>query len=400
MSSRQPPLKFVVAEQPGEEPVKKSTFSWIGPIALAVFVALPSVPADAQTRAADTPKKPAAAKPAPRAAAKPAPRAAAKPAPKASTSYSAARARNRRAALARARAAAMARELAEKLPRLKADPSGALVPDLHAEAAIIYDPTTSEILWEENSQTQRSIASITKVMTATVFLEDNPDFTRTVTIARSDVTRASTTFLRANDKVTVDDLMHLLLIASDNAAARALARVSPYGAEGFIDRMNAKAYELGLEATSYADPSGLLSDNVSSAFDMARLITHASNDERISSIMRTSEFTVRTSNPKPRTITFRSTNRLLGRDDVEVRAGKTGFISKAGYCLATLLRLPQSGQQVAVVVLGARSNAGRFVETRNLFDWMASKASSLFSAAAAPAAPAPVAAAQPTPQLQ
>ena len=145
--------------------------------------------------------------------------------------------------------------------------------------------------------------------------------------------------------------------------------------------MNEKAAELGLEATHYADPSGLLSDNVSSAFDMARLITHASNDERIASIMRTSEYTVRTANAKPRTITFRSTNHLLGRDDVEVRAGKTGFISKAGYCLATLLRLPQSGQQVAVVVLGARSNAGRFMETRNLFNWLSVKTSALFGAA-------------------
>ena len=372
--------------------MKKSPFSWIGPVgivALTAIIGLAPAQLGAQTPgAAEAAKKPAAP-------------AATKAAPKSSTKYSAARARNRRAALARARAAAIARELAEKLPRLKPDASGALVPDLHAEAAIIYDPKTSEILWEENSQTQRSIASITKVMTATVFLESNPDFSQQVTIARSDVLHASTTFLRANDKVTVDDLMHLLLIPSDNAAARALARISPYGSEGFIDRMNAKAYELGLEATSYADPSGLLSDNVSSAFDMARLITHASNDERISSIMRTSTFTVRTANAKPRTITFRSTNRLLGRDDVEVRAGKTGFISKAGYCLATLLQLPQSGQQVAVVVLGARSNAGRFVETRNLFDWMSSKASSIFSAASAsavaPAAAAPVA---PQPQLQ
>src|SRR5262249_56437364 len=82
-----------------------------------------------------------------------------------------------------------------------------------------------------------------------------------------------------------------------------------------------------------------------------------------------------------RPITFHSTNHLLGRDDVEVRAGKTGFISKAGYCLATLLRMPpsQGGQQVAVVVLGARSNAGRFLETQNLFNWLSSKASSVFA---------------------
>src|SRR5207247_3981394 len=109
----------------------------------------------------------------------------------------------------------------------------------------------------------------------------------------------------------------------------------------------------------YADPSGLLSENVSSAYDMARLITHASADERIASIMRTPEYTVFTSK---RAITLHSTNHLLGREDVDVRASKTGSITKAGYCLATLLRLPQNNQQVAVVVLGARSNAGRFME--------------------------------------
>ena len=63
--------------------------------------------------------------------------------------------------------------------------------------------------------------------------------------------------------------------------------------------------------------------------------------------------------------------------DVDVLGGKTGFISKAGYCLATLLQLPQGGPQIAVVVLGARSNAGRFWETRHLFNWFASKAQDL-----------------------
>jgi D-alanyl-D-alanine endopeptidase (penicillin-binding protein 7) len=272
----------------------------------------------------------------------------------------------------------MAREMSETaLPRYKVDASGELVPDLRAAAAIIYDPETNQVLWEENAQSQRSIASITKVMTATVFFENNPDLSEHVTVAHSDVFQASTTHLHANDKVTVDDLLHLLLIASDNAAARALARVSPYGSEGFVRRMNEKAAELGLETTSYVDPSGLLSENVSSAYDMARLITLASQDDRISSIMRLSEYTVYAGNR--RAITFHSTNHLLGRPDVEVRAGKTGFISKAGYCLATLLRLPDNGPQVAVVVLGARSNAGRFMETRNLANWLATRASTLFA---------------------
>lgn len=262
------------------------------------------------------------------------------------------------------------------LPRYKIDANGDLVPDVRAAAAIIYDPDTNQVLWEENSQMQRSIASITKVMTATVFLENEPDLTQPVTIERSDVFRASTTYLRANDRVTVDDLLHLLLIASDNAAARALARISPYGSEAFVNRMNEKAAELGLESTSYVDPSGLLSDNLSSAYDMARLITLASGDERIASVMRTPEYSLRTAR---RTVTIRSTNHLLGREGVDVRAGKTGFISKSGYCLVTLLRLRDSGQQVAVVVLGARSNAARFLETQNLFNWLSTKAPTLFS---------------------
>jgi D-alanyl-D-alanine endopeptidase (penicillin-binding protein 7) len=351
--------------------VKKNPLFWIGPVAFACLISI-AAPTGAQTKAPLPPK--------PRSAASARARA---DATKPSTSYSATRSRNRKAALARARAVALARELAESVPRYKTDASGAVVPDLHAEAAIIYDPTTNEILWEQNSQEQRSIASITKVMTATVFLEDDPDLTQPVTIARTDVLHASTTHLRANDQVTADDLLHLLLIASDNAAARALARISKYGSDGFIDRMNAKAFELGLETTSYKDPSGLLSDNVSSAFDLARLITLASNDERIASVMRTPEYTVVTGNARPRTITFHSTNHLLGRPDVDVRAGKTGFISRSGYCLATFLRLPQGGPQVAVVVLGARSNAGRFLETRNLFNWLSTKTSAIFSAASA-----------------
>jgi D-alanyl-D-alanine endopeptidase (penicillin-binding protein 7) len=271
-------------------------------------------------------------------------------------------------------AAALALRDAQE-PRFKLDENGATVPDLRAEAAIIYSPETGKVLWEENAQDQRSIASITKIMTAAVFLEDDPDLTRDVVIQRADVLRASTTYLRAGYKVTNSDLLHLLLIASDNAAARALARISPYGSQGFIVRMNEKAAELGLTNTHYADPSGLLSENVSTAYDMARLITHVASDQRIAQIMQKQHHSIHAGR---RTINIHSTNQLVMNGDVDVLGGKTGFIRKAGYCLATLLRLPQGGPQVAVVVLGARSNAGRFWETRHLFNWLSSKAQDLF----------------------
>ena len=296
------------------------------------------------------------------------------------------RRRAQRAAAARARAAAQARALKEaQEPKFKLDELGALVPDVRAAAAIIYNPENGQVLWESNAKALRSIASITKVMTAVVFLEGEPDLSRKVTVQASDVRNASTTYLRTGYIVTQEDLLHLLLIASDNAAARALARVSPHGAQGFIERMNEKAKELGLENTTYADPSGLLAANVSSAYDMARLITFVSGDERIAAVMRKQNHTVTAGR---RTINIHSTNQLVRQGELDVQAGKTGFISKAGYCLATLLRLPEGGPQVAVVILGAQSNAGRFWETRHLFNWLSSKAGDLFAAKVEAATPA------------
>jgi D-alanyl-D-alanine endopeptidase (penicillin-binding protein 7) len=286
----------------------------------------------------------------------------------------------------RTRAAAQARALREaQEPRFRLDESGALVPDLRAEAAIIYNKANGQVLWESNSQDQRSIASITKVMTAVVFMEDSPNLADEIVVQTSDVRAASTTYIRAGYRITKGDLLHLTLMASDNAAARALARVSSHGSEAFIERMNSKAAELGLTKTSYADPSGLLSANVSSAYDMAKLITYVSGDERIAGIMRMPTYTVTAGR---RVINIHSTNQLVMKGDVDVQAGKTGFIRNSGYCLATLLRLPQGGPEVAVVVLGAKSNAGRFWETRHLFNWFASKAEDLLGTPLQAATPA------------
>ena len=251
------------------------------------------------------------------------------------------------------------------------------VPGVRAQAAIIFDPVTGETLWEHNSRELRSIASITKVMTVMLFLERQPDLSRDVVISREDVRRASTTYLRRGERVTLRDLVHLALVASDNVAARALARVSPWGTRRFIARMNAKAAELGLDQTRFADPSGLDKENISSAYDVSRLITAASQYPQIAQIMRKRSHHFRT-NRGARTV--RSTNRLLGTR-VDVMAGKTGYIGVAGYCVATLVQL-DDGHQISVVVLGARSNAGRFSEARRLVDWLSTQARVLLTSAA------------------
>ena len=144
------------------------------------------------------------------------------------------------------------------------------------------------------------------------------------------------------------------------------ARVSRWGTDVFIDRMNEKATVLGLRSTVFTDPSGLDAGNVSSAYDLSRLIVYAAGNERIAPrVMRKREYRIRTSR---RRVRIRNTNKLLG-NEINVWGGKTGFIRKAGYCLVALLQLPH-GELVAVVVLGARSDAARFLETRRLLGWL------------------------------
>ena len=243
---------------------------------------------------------------------------------------------------------------------------------------MIYNPRTHEVLCESRGRELRSIASITKVMTALVFLDDDPDLTRDVVVSRRDVRRSSTTYLRRGERIRLRDVLHLALIASDNAAARVLARVSAGGTDGFVERMNAKAAELGLQSTAFVDPSGLERWNLSTAYEVSRLITHASEQPRIGEIMRKSSYRMRTSR---RGLTVRNTNRLL-RGRLSVHGGKTGYIDASGYCLAALVDTPE-GEPLAVVVLGVGSSSGRFRDVTRLVDWVSNQGRSLLTTSAA-----------------
>jgi D-alanyl-D-alanine endopeptidase (penicillin-binding protein 7) len=291
--------------------------------------------------------------------------------------------RARAAAAARARyAAARQREL-EKT-EFRRDALGNIVPQIRAAAAIVFNPATGVVLWEQHSQEQRSIASLTKLMTAVVFVADQPDLTQVVEVTRPDVSNASVTHLRAGDQIELGELLHLMLIASDNGAARVLARTSDGSTPAFVQRMNDMAKQLGLTNTHYEDPTGLDPNNVSTAYDISHLIAFASSDATIGPIIRTRIYDVHT---EARVIPIHSTDRLLGTG-VDVLGGKTGFINKAGYCLATLLQIPQ-GQQVAVVVLGAGSSWMRFWDARSLFNWASLDAPGMAAPAIATAAAKP-----------
>ncbi len=237
---------------------------------------------------------------------------------------------------------------------------------------MLYNPRTDEVIWERRGLDQRPIASITKVMTALVLLDQDPELDRDVVVSPRDVRRASTTRLRRGERVTLDALLHLALIASDNVAARILARASGLGTRRFVEQMNLKAAALGLDRTSFVEPSGLDERNVSTPYDVARLITVASDVPAISGIMRKWTHGLRTDR---RRVNIRNTNRLL-RSPYTIQGGKTGYIDEAGYCLTVLVELPDA-DPVALVVLGAGSNAGRFSEVRRLIDWVSTTGRSL-----------------------
>jgi serine-type D-Ala-D-Ala endopeptidase (penicillin-binding protein 7) len=230
-----------------------------------------------------------------------------------------------------------------------------------ARNAIVLDPISDEVLYEKNSAAAAPCASLTKLMTTLVFLEQAPDLERVVEVTQPELSGGGHTQLRRGEQVSLGNLLHMSIMCSDNVATRVLARESGLPSEDFLARMNRKAVELGLARTRFVEFTGLDERNVSTAADMARLLRAAAENETIREISTTRGFDFRSLSARNRARVHHisNTNRLLyGR--YEVRGGKTGHISEAGYCLATWIRT--EGRDMIAVVLGAPTNATRFAD--------------------------------------
>ena len=254
-------------------------------------------------------------------------------------------------------------------PRFKRDVLGNLIPDVRAAAAIVFDPQTNKVLWEQNAHEQRVDRQPDED-------HDGGHVRRRRPGPHPERRRDADRHAERVGHVSEDqrcsqlrDLLHLTLIASDNAATRVLARTSEGGTAAFVSRMNEMAAHLGLTNTQYADPSGLDARNMSSAYDLSHLIAFAARRrEARPDHADTQEYEV----ARRRRVHSDAQHQPIARSGDRTWTcvgGKTGFISKAGYCLATLLRIPQ-GPQVAVVVLGAANSTTRFWEARHLFNWV------------------------------
>jgi D-alanyl-D-alanine endopeptidase (penicillin-binding protein 7) len=229
-----------------------------------------------------------------------------------------------------------------------------------ASSAIVLDPATGKVLYEKNAERSVPIASLTKLMTALVFIEQKPDLDRLVEVTRTELTGGGQTQLWNREMVSLRDLLHMSLMCSDNVATRVLARESGLAFDDFLARMNQKSLELGLTHTRFVEFTGLDERNVSTATDVARLLQAAASNDMVRDITTTPSYEFRT---KRRAHLIGNTNRLLyGR--YEILGGKTGFISEAGYCLATWIRT--QGREMIAVVLGAPTNATRFADVVRL----------------------------------
>jgi len=231
---------------------------------------------------------------------------------------------------------------------------------VYARNAILLDPSTGEVLFEKNASRSVPIASLSKLMTALVFLEQNPDLDKQVTVNTEEISGAGHTQLRRGEVVPLGELLHMSLMCSDNCATRVIALESGLAPDDFIARMNSKSIELGLTGTRFVEFTGLNEHNVSTAADVARLLHAAANEPLIAEITTTRSYEFHTAR---RWHTVGNTNRLLyGR--YEILGGKTGFIREAGYCFATWVRA--QGRDLIAVVLGAPTNATRFADAVRL----------------------------------
>jgi serine-type D-Ala-D-Ala endopeptidase (penicillin-binding protein 7) len=247
----------------------------------------------------------------------------------------------------------------------------AVGPKLNLRSALLVDYESGKVLYAKNSEMAQPIASLSKLVAAMVVLDNVTDFSKTIIVSKDDAYQSSFTRLHQGWELSLDDLLHASLMASDNRATRALARATSGTYDAFVEKMNAKCKSLGLKSTVFYDPTGLDSRNVSTAHEVALILNAAYKYPTIANITSTKTWTAAIKNRGRRRASIcalRNTNRLMFTSPFQVLAGKTGFIEASAYCLATLLANDR-GEKLTLVVLGAPGGSLRFKEAKKLATW-------------------------------
>jgi len=243
---------------------------------------------------------------------------------------------------------------------------------LKSSVAYVIDQDTQEVLLSKNDKAVLPIASITKLMTALVVREANLDMDESITISVDDVDteKGSSSRLRPGTILTRGELLHLALMSSENRAAHALGRTYPAGLDAFINQMNAKAAQLGMRDTHYAEPTGLSSRNLSSAKDLATLVAFAANDPTLRELSTSNGFQVEVGR---KTLKYRSTNRLVSNPNWDIDLQKTGYISEAGQCL--VMQAKVACRKLIMVFLDSAGKFSLIADAERVRRWIETRQS-------------------------
>jgi len=235
-------------------------------------------------------------------------------------------------------------------------------------AALVIDQS-GEALYQKNADVVAPIASITKLMTAMVVLDSAPDLQEAITISADDVDtlRGSRSRLAPGVTLNRETALLLALMSSENRAAHALARHYPGGLHAFIAAMNRKAAALGMTHTHFSDPTGLTSENVSTARDLARMVEAAARYPLIREFSTTPGSSVEVSG---RTLDFNNTNQLVKSNNWDIHLSKTGYIQEAGKCLVMQARV--ADKPVVIVLLDSAGKLTRIGDANRIKRWMES----------------------------
>ena len=241
-------------------------------------------------------------------------------------------------------------------------------PGLRSASALVAD-TNGNMIYAKDIDTVRSIASITKLMTAMVIIDAKLDLDERVTITKDDrdLVRLTGSRLEYGATLSRKELLQLALMSSENRAATALGRSYPGGMDSFVTLMNIKAAALGMKDSHFADAAGLLTENVSTARDLGKMVAAAATYPIIahaSTTVRKQVHPYASRGP----LNYGNTNRLLKNTSWDIALSKTGYINEAGRCLVMRARI--QGEDVSIVLLNSFGKLTPFGDSNRLRKWL------------------------------
>ncbi len=238
---------------------------------------------------------------------------------------------------------------------------------LKSNAAFVIDQATSHVLFEKNANHALPIASLTKLMTAMIVVEARQNMDEVLEVTSDDIDREknSSSRLRVGSRMSRSDMLHIALMSSENRAASALGRNYPGGLPAFVAAMNAKARALGMKDARFVDSTGLSSQNVASARDLAKLVVAAYQYPIIRDYSTDPKYTVDAGNYH---LNYQNSNRLVMNPGWEIGLQKTGYISEAGRCL--VMQASVEGRPVIMVFLDSKGKESRLADAGRVRKWL------------------------------